>query len=101
MKSLFISTVVSFSVSLAILVSGCGSSQDSLEQRALQLDAVTYSPSSLFFGSQAVGTSSATQYVTFTNNSSTPLTFSGSSISTSEFAFAGTGTCNTTTAYAL
>src|SRR5260370_1058051 len=57
---------------------------------------LSLSPTSLTFGSLAVGTSSAAQFVTVTNNSSTNVTFSASF--GGDFGFAGTGTCGSTVA---
>src|SRR6266404_3025379 len=54
------------------------------------------SPASLTFGSQTVGTASATQYITVTNRTTTTVTFTASF--TGDFGFAGTGTCGSSVA---
>src|SRR5215472_4488721 len=54
------------------------------------------SPTSLTFGSQAVGTSSAAQYITLNNAGNATLTFSASF--TGDYAFAGSGTCGSSVA---
>src|SRR5436190_18945820 len=54
------------------------------------------SPTSLTFRSQAVGTSSAAQFITLTNSGNATLTFSASF--TGDFGFAGLGTCGSTVA---
>src|SRR5467141_3667908 len=54
------------------------------------------SPTSLTFRSQAVGTSSAAQFITLTNSGNTTLTFSASF--TGDFGFAGLGTCGSSVA---
>jgi len=53
--------------------------------------AVSFSPVSLTFGSQSVGTTSGVQYVTSTNTGNATLNLSASAIS-GDFAFAGLGT---------
>ncbi|HWT88903.1 MAG TPA: choice-of-anchor D domain-containing protein, partial [Candidatus Angelobacter sp.] len=58
---------------------------------------VSFSPTSLTFGNQTVGTSSSAQFVTFTNTGSGTLTF-GTEPITGDFAFAGQGTCSTSLA---
>jgi FG-GAP-like repeat/Abnormal spindle-like microcephaly-assoc'd, ASPM-SPD-2-Hydin/Beta-propeller repeat len=56
--------------------------------------AVTLSPSSLTYGNQKVGTSSATQKITLTNSGSSPLTISAISITGVDSAdFTETNTC--------
>jgi len=59
---------------------------------------VSLSPTSLAFGNQAVGTTSAVKYVTLTNTGNATLTFSGSFLISGDFAFAGLGTCGSTVA---
>src|SRR5438034_6193268 len=54
------------------------------------------SPTSLTFRSQAVGTSSAAQFITLTNSGNATLTFSASF--TGDFGFAGLGTCGSSVA---
>src|SRR5258707_5314424 len=54
------------------------------------------SSTSLTFRSQAVGTSSAAQFITLTNSGNTTLTFSASF--TGDFGFAGLGTCGSSVA---
>jgi Putative Ig domain/Abnormal spindle-like microcephaly-assoc'd, ASPM-SPD-2-Hydin/Immunoglobulin domain/Protein of unknown function (DUF1565) len=58
--------------------------------------AVSFSATSLTFGSQTVGTSSAAQLLTLTNSGSATLTFS-TSVS-GDFALAGLGTCGSSLA---
>jgi Pel9A-like, right handed beta helix region len=58
---------------------------------------VTFSPSSQNFGSQTVGTTSAVQFVTFSNTSSTSLTFGTESIA-GDYNWGGVGTCGPTLA---
>jgi hypothetical protein len=60
--------------------------------------AVSLSPSSLSFGNQVVGTTSAVKFVTLTNTGNATLTFSGSFLISSDFAFGGLGTCGSTVA---
>src|SRR2546422_2124797 len=59
---------------------------------------VSLSPSSLSFGNQVVGTTSAVKFVTLTNTGNATLTFSGSFLISSDFAFGGVGTCGSTVA---
>ncbi len=59
----------------------------------LQIPTVTLSPTSLNFGAQQVGTTSAPQNVTLTNSGSAPLNVSGISV---QGDFAQSNTCNTT-----
>src|SRR5499427_7770795 len=54
------------------------------------------SPTSLTFGNQMVGTSSAAQYITLNNAGNATLTFSASF--TGDYAFAGSGTCGSSVA---
>jgi hypothetical protein len=54
---------------------------------------VNFSPTSLAFGDQTVGTSSSAQFVTFTNTGTVTLTFGTVSI-TGDFSSAGQGTCS-------
>ena len=58
---------------------------------------VGFSPTSLTFGNQAVGTSSSAQFVTFTNTGTGTLTFDTEPI-TGDFSFAGQGTCSSSLA---
>ena len=63
--------------------------------------AATIAPTTLNFGNQAVGTSSAAQTVTITNNGTSSLTFGSSGIAISSPApqeFSQTNTCGTTLA---
>ena len=60
--------------------------------------AVSLSPSSLSFGNQAVGTTSAVKFVTLTNTGHATLTFSGGFLISGNFAFAGLGTCGSSVA---
>ena len=55
---------------------------------------VVLTPSSLTFGSQAIGATSAVQSVTLTNTSTSPLTFTTLSVS-GDFALDPTSTCST------
>src|SRR5258708_1645189 len=57
----------------------------------------SFSPTSLAFGNQTVGTSSSAQFATFTNTGSGTLTF-GTEPITGDFALAGQGTCSTSLA---
>ena len=59
--------------------------------------AVTFSPSSLSFGSQAVGTTSTVKLVTFSNSGSTSQSFGTETIA-GAYAWGGTGTCSSTLA---
>ncbi len=59
--------------------------------------AVSFSPSSLSFGSQAVGTTSAVKFVTFTNSSATSQSF-GTETLAGSYAWGGVGTCGSTLA---
>jgi chitodextrinase len=62
--------------------------------KAVTAPAVSISPASLTFASQAVGTTSAVQYATITNTGSATLTFPATFTFTgSDFGFGGTGTC--------
>src|SRR5207249_4233836 len=54
---------------------------------------VSLSPTSLAFGNQTVGTTSAVKYATLTNTGHATLTFSGSFAISGDFHFAGLGTC--------
>ena len=56
--------------------------------------ALSLSPSSLTFASQAVGTASSAQFVTVTNTGSAPLTFTQDTVS-GDFALAGLGDLRT------
>ncbi len=58
---------------------------------------VGFSPTTLTFGNQAVGTSSSAQFVTFSNMGSGALTF-GTVPITGDFASAGQGTCSSSLA---
>ncbi len=58
---------------------------------------VSFSPTSLTFGNQTVGTSSSAQFATFTNTGSGTVTF-GTEPITGDFALAGQGTCSTSLA---
>ena len=58
---------------------------------------LSLSPAYLTFAPQAVGTTSSAQFVTVTNNGSSPLTFTGDTVS-GDFALAGVGTCGTSLA---
>src|SRR5258706_4377413 len=58
---------------------------------------VSFSPTSLTFGNQTVGTSSSAQFITFANTGSGTLTF-GTEPITGDFALAGQGTCSTSLA---
>src|SRR5258708_1471474 len=57
---------------------------------------VSFSATSLTFGSQLVGTSSGAQFTTLTNTGSATLTFSAAF--SGDFAFAGLGTCGSSVA---
>jgi hypothetical protein len=61
--------------------------------------AVTLSATSLTFGPQAVGTTSAIQLVTLKNTGTAAITIPSAFVMTGDFAFGGTGTC-TLTSYA-
>jgi hypothetical protein len=61
---------------------------------AVTATTVSFSATSLTFGTQVVGTSSGAQFTTITNTGSTTLTFSASF--TGDFGFAGVGTCGST-----
>jgi len=72
----------------AVVLSGSGVSSSTTGP------AVSLSPTSLAFGNQTVGTTSAVKYATLTNTGHATLTFSGSfAISGGDFHFAGLGTC--------
>jgi len=58
---------------------------------------VSFSPTSLTFGNQTVGTSSSAQFVTFSNTGTGTLTF-GTEPMTGDFSSAGQGTCSSTLA---
>ena len=59
---------------------------------------VSFSPTSLTFGSQTVGTSSAAQFITLTNTGNATLTFSATA--SGDFALASLGTCGSSLAAA-
>ena len=56
-----------------------------------------YSPASLTFGNQAVGTTSSAQLVTFTNTGSSTINF-GTETITGDFTWGGVGTCRSSLA---
>ncbi|PSH03952.1 MAG: hypothetical protein CXZ00_09035, partial [Acidobacteria bacterium] len=58
---------------------------------------VSFSPSSLSFGTQAVGSTSAVKLVTFSNSGSTSQSFGTETIA-GDYAWGGTGTCGSTLA---
>ena len=58
--------------------------------------AISFSPASLTFASQAVGTTSSPQFVTLTNTGNATLTFSVSA--SGDFALGGVGTCGSSVA---
>src|SRR4029077_6381584 len=58
---------------------------------------VNFSPTSLTFGDQTVGTSSSAEFVTFTNTGAGTLTIGIASI-TVDFSSAGQGTCSSSLA---
>jgi hypothetical protein len=60
--------------------------------------AVRLLPTSLAFGNQTVGTTSAVKYVTLTNTGNATLTFSGNFAISGDFHFAGLGNCGATVA---
>ncbi len=99
-------TAGTYTATLTVTDSGTGGSQSaSLTGTATSSTSgpvVTLTPSSVTFPSQAVGTTSAVQYVTLANTGSATLTFSGSFTITGanagDFAFAGLGTCGSSVA---
>src|SRR5437867_6713694 len=76
----------------AVVLSGSGVSSSTTGP------AVSLSPTSLAFGNQTVGTTSAVKYATLTNTGHATLTFSGSFAISGDFHFAGLGTCGSSVA---
>ncbi|PYU92635.1 MAG: hypothetical protein DMG25_11625 [Acidobacteria bacterium] len=76
----------------AVVLSGSGVSSSTTGP------AVSLSPTSLAFGNQTVGTTSAVKYATLTNTGHATLTFSGSFAISGDFHFTGLGTCGSSVA---
>jgi hypothetical protein len=69
------------------------SSQPQLIELTGSATAIKLSPTSLNFGSQKVGTKSAPQTVTATNEGTTAITFSSVGVTTNQKDFSATGNC--------
>ncbi len=80
-----------FTVVVSNSVGSVTSNAATLTVSTLAAPAVRLSPTSLTFGSQAVGTSSVTQFTTLTNTGNATLTFSV--VFSGDFTFGGVGTC--------
>src|SRR4029077_14800995 len=82
--------VVRFLLGFVALFSAIGAS-------ARAATTVGLSPTSLSFASQAVGTISSAQFVTFTNRGSSTINFGAETI-TGDFTWGGLGTCGSSLA---
>src|SRR6266478_7056635 len=92
-KGKFAEKVLSAAILVMVLLFAAGAPAPA---DAATATTVSFSATSLTFGSQLVGTSSGAQFTTLTNTGSATLTFSA--VFSGDFAFAGLGTCGSSVA---
>src|SRR5260370_39304004 len=92
-KGKFAEKVLSAAILVMVLLFGAGAPA---REDAASATTVSFSATSLTFGSQLVGTSSGAQFTTLTSTGSSTLTFSA--VFSGDFAFACLGTCGSSVA---